>query len=128
MYADDDFLLALLKESDWLKETAVHVYEEQGEKIWTSCFALQEILIIARRENLDPEKAMAQVFELVDVRPVELDLGYCQKAAALMNHYSMTTFDTFHVLACGGDPIISSDKKYDSVGLKRIKLEEKRKK
>ncbi len=35
----------------------------------------------------------------------------------------MTTFDAYAVMS-NGDAIISSDKSYDKLGLKRVKLEE----
>jgi predicted nucleic acid-binding protein len=128
MYADTDFLLALIKENDWLKENAERLFFENEKKIWTSTLVLQELMMIAHRDGQDVEKVVNQACALVSIRPIELTAEMCRKAIWLMKNNSFTPFDAFYALACGEDPIISSDKKYDAVGLKRIKLEEKRQK
>ena len=128
MYADTDFILALIKESDWLKENAESLFSLHEKEIWTSPFALQEILMIAYRERYDIQKVMNQVNLLIQIHPVQLTAEMCRKAAWLMNENKLTPFDAFHALACGDDSIISSDQKYDAAGLKRIKLEETAKK
>lgn len=124
MYADTDFILALIKEKDWLKDKAEHIFREHEKQIWTSSFVLQELLMIAKRDGFDEEKMVNQACILVAIRPVELTPEMCRKAAFIMRKNEMTPFDSFHALACGSDPIISSDQKYDLLGLKRIKLEE----
>ncbi len=128
MYADTDFLLALVKEDDWLKENAERIFHFHEKEIWTSPFVLQELMMIAHRDKISVEKIIDQVCILVRVHPVELTPELCRKAVQLIREFSTTPFDAFHVLACGNDPIISSDKKYDLVGVKRIKLEERAKK
>ncbi len=35
MYAETDFLLALVKDDDWLGDAAVSVYREHSEELWT---------------------------------------------------------------------------------------------
>ncbi|MDS0299421.1 hypothetical protein NDI76_11775 [Halogeometricum sp. S1BR25-6] len=38
MYAETDFLLALIKDEDWLGEAAETVYREHRDELWTSQF------------------------------------------------------------------------------------------
>jgi len=42
---------------------------------------------------------------------------------SLIKKYQMTPVDALHAVLCQNDSIVSSDKKYDLMGLKRIKLE-----
>jgi predicted nucleic acid-binding protein len=44
------------------------------------------------------------------------------KAARLISRHGMRVFDAFHAAHCGGT-IISSDRVFDRVGLKRVRLE-----
>ncbi len=36
MYAETDFLLALIKDNDWLGEAAETVYRTRRDELWTS--------------------------------------------------------------------------------------------
>jgi len=38
MYAETDFLLALIKDEDWLGDAAETVYREHRDELWTSQF------------------------------------------------------------------------------------------
>jgi hypothetical protein len=51
MYVDADFLLALIKDNDCLGERAEAVYREHADDLWTSQFALIELLMVAYRED-----------------------------------------------------------------------------
>ena len=50
MYAETDFLLALIKDEDWLGEAATTVYHEHRDELWTSQFTLIELFMVAHRE------------------------------------------------------------------------------
>ncbi len=51
MYAETDFLLALIKDEDWLGDAAESVYHEHQDELWTSRFTLVELLMVAYRED-----------------------------------------------------------------------------
>ena len=125
MYADTDFLLAILKDKDWLKENAEQIYKKHQGDIWTSAVTIQELLIIAKREGLEQLKLIEAVQNLVEVREVTLTLEVLVKAAHLMQEEHTTLFDPLQAIVCGDEAILSSDKIYDKLGLNRIKLEEK---
>lgn len=125
MYADLDFFLALLKEKDWLKKRAEDIYMKHRKEIWTSTIALQEIILYAKREGHNPSEYVEKILGLVTVKDAFLTAEICLGVTDLINKYNFTTFDAFHAMVCKGDTIISSDKIYDKLGMKRIKLEER---
>ena len=47
MYAETDFLLALIKDEDWLGDAAEAVYRDHQDELWTSQFTLIELLMVA---------------------------------------------------------------------------------
>jgi len=58
MYVETDFLLALIKDDDWLGEAAESVYRERREELWTSGLTLIELLLVAYREGRDAERVV----------------------------------------------------------------------
>ena len=121
MYADTDFFLALLKKGDWLKNGAEDIYRKHSKEIWTSPITLIELLLLAERYFLDPEDVIVDVLQLVELRGGEPNIFLL--AAHRMKEDKLNVFDALHVAFCGKDMIISSDKKYDKIGLQRMKLE-----
>jgi len=110
MYAETDFLLALVKDGDWLGERAETVYEDREEELRTSRLTLIELLLVADREGLDPERVVVDAWELVDVRG---DAGAVLAAATYVKDHGFTPFDARHLVESGEDPIVSSDGAYD---------------
>ena len=110
MYAETDFLLALVKPADWLGERADSIYREHGSALWTSQFTLVELLLVAYREDLDTERVVANAVELVDV-----DGGgdTVLAAASYVEEHGLTPFDALHLVESNGDAIVSSDDAYD---------------
>ncbi len=51
MYAETDFLLALIKEDDWLSDRTEKIYRENKEEIWRSEYALIGLMMVAYRED-----------------------------------------------------------------------------
>lgn len=51
MYAPTDFILALVKDDDWLGEAAATDHRDHQDELWTSQFTLIELLMIAYREE-----------------------------------------------------------------------------
>ena len=117
IYADTDFFLALMKPNDWLKENAKKILERYEGQITTSETTFLELLIVAKKYNLDPIKLTSAVMALTGI---EEDVYL--RAAYYMKKHGLNAFDAFHAAKCGG-VIISSDKVYEKVGIKRIKLE-----
>ena len=125
MYAETDFFLALLKEGDWLKRNAERIYEKHKDEIWTSTHTLMELILLAYRDGKDPLEMVEGASNLVEVREPKIGVNGYLSACYVMKKYGVTPFDALHAIYCDGDEIISSDKKYDEIGLKRVKLEEK---
>lgn len=121
MFADADFILALIKESDWLKTNAEKILEDNKDKIGTSISVMIELAHVCRRHKLNVLEIFTHVFEIIDVNGETYSV--CMKAGFYMEKYDLSVFDAFHAAFCGNDAIISSDSVFDDVGLKRIKLE-----
>ena len=62
-----DFLLALIKNDDWLKEKAVAAYEKYKSSLWTTGFTIAELLLLSEEYGLDPEKLVIHTYRLVRV-------------------------------------------------------------
>ena len=121
IYADTDFFLALMKKTDWLKTPALSLYEKYKGDIWTSPTTLIELLLVAEEYELDPERIVMDAMLLAELR------GGVPKTYALAGWYVKTrgvgVFDALHAAFCGNEcQILSSDKVFDKIGLKRIPL------
>lgn len=120
MFADTDFLLALIKKSDWLKESAEDILEKQKGAISTSVSVIIELAIVCKRLGLDAQQTIAHALELARIN--ESDCAACMRAAVYIGKYGLNVFDAFNAAYCGRDSIISSDSVYEKLGLERIKL------
>ena len=109
MYVETDFLLALIKDEDWLGEAAESIYREQREELWTSQFTLIELLLVAYREDRDTERVVTHAAELVDVRG---DADTVIAAATYVEDHGLTPFDALHLVESNGATIVSSDDSY----------------
>ena len=120
MYAETDFLLALVKPEDWHGERADRIFREHSSALWTSQFTLIELLLVAYREDLDTERVLANAMELVDV-----DGGgdTVLAAASYVEEHGFTPFDALHLVESYGDAIVSSDDAYDGFA-PRVALEQ----
>lgn len=119
MYAETDFLLALIKEEDWLGGAAEEIYSEHEDTLWTSQFTLIELLLVAYREGRDSESVIANAAALLEVRG---DVEQVLAAATYVEDHGFTPFDALHLVEADGDPIVSSDDSFDSF-VSRVKLE-----
>ncbi|PSG98612.1 MAG: hypothetical protein BRC29_00610 [Nanohaloarchaea archaeon SW_7_43_1] len=108
MYADTDFILALLKDSDWLKDSARAVYEEHKEEIFTSHVTLNEVLILCERNDLSPRKKLSELEMLMQI---EADMDKYLEAAHYMEEYDLHTFDALQVAFSEGEVILTTDEK-----------------
>ncbi|SFS50421.1 type II toxin-antitoxin system VapC family toxin [Halostagnicola kamekurae] len=112
MYAETDFLLALIKDDDWLGEAAESVYREHRDELWTSQFTLIELLMVAYREDRDTEHVISNAANLVEVRG---DVETVVTAATYVQDHGFTPFDALHLVESNGDTIVSSDETYADV-------------
>ena len=110
MYVDTDFILALLKQEDWLQEPSEQIYKNHKEELWSSKYILIELLILSYREDWNPVNIVAGATELIDIRDETQDI---KMAAIFMEEKGYTPFDALHLVSSGEDSIISSDKSYD---------------
>ena len=117
IYADTDFFLALLKPKDWLKDRAKEILEKYKGQITTSEVTFIELMLLAKRYNLDPVKITSSVMAICGIEDEKL-----LKAAIYIRDYKVGVFDAFHAVHCSG-AIISSDSVFDRLGIRRIKLE-----
>ncbi|SEP83243.1 PIN domain-containing protein [Natrinema salaciae] len=112
MYAETDFLLALIKDEDWLGDAAEPVYRDRQDELWTSQFTLIELLLVAYREDRDTERVVSNAANLVEVRG---DAETVVTAATYVEDHGFTPFDALHFVESDGDTIVSSDDAYEDV-------------
>ncbi|QPV63389.1 PIN domain-containing protein [Halosimplex litoreum] len=110
MYVETDFLLALIKDDDWLGAAAERVYRDHEDDLWTSQFTLVELLLVAYREDRDVERVVTNAAALVTVRG---DVDAVVAAASYVADHGLTPFDALHLVHSDGDRIVSSDGAYD---------------
>lgn len=111
MYAETDFLLALIKDEDWLGDAAEAVYRDHRDELWTSQFTLIELLMVAYREERDTERVVTNAAALLEVRG---DVDTVVTAATYVEDHGFTPFDALHLVESDGDTIVSSDETYES--------------
>lgn len=122
IYAESDFLLALIKSSDWLKSNAEKIYNENKGNIATSTATVIEVALVCERLGLNVEDAIGSIFKMSDVEGMTREEG--MEAANLIQDENLNVFDAFHAALSRGRPIASSEHVYDKIGKQRIKLEE----
>ena len=110
MYAETDFLLALIKDEDWLGDAAETVYRDRRDELWTSQFTLIELLLVVYREGRDTERVVTNAANLVEVHG---DVDTVVSAATYVEDHGFTPFDALHLVESNGDTIVSSDDAYD---------------
>ncbi len=110
MYAETDFLLALIKDDDWLGAAAEAVYHDYRDELWTSQFTLIELLMVAYREDRDTERVVTNAADLVEVRG---DVDTVITAATYVEDHGFTPFDALHLVESDGETIVSSDDTYE---------------
>jgi hypothetical protein len=121
MYVETDFLLALIKDDDWLGDAAETIYRKHEDDLWTSEFTLAELLLVAYREERDVERVLANAIELVNVRG---DVDEMLAAATYVADHDLTPFDAIHLVRSRDEPIVSSDDSYDEFS-ERVSLEDR---
>ena len=120
-YVETDFLLALIKDSDWLQGQAEQALEEHD--VVTSSYTYLELLLIRERHEFEYVKLFSNMLDIV---PAETDAEH-QIVLKAVQYFEdgMTAFDSFHAATAEtrGHPILGSDKAYDDVDPERLSLE-----
>jgi len=120
-FADTDFFLALIKDSDWLKEKAKKIYYEYKGDIWVTPFTIAEIMIVCKREDIPIKDTLFQISRIAKLESISWDIffkscNYIEEGA--------TIFDSLLMAFCGDNTIIGSDKVYKKFGLEVIDLKD----
>lgn len=119
LYVETDFLLALIKDDDWLRARAEAVYEARGDDLWTARDTLVELMMVAYREGWNVERVVADANALLEVRG---DTETVLAAASHVQEHGLTPFDALHLVSSRGAPIVSCDSSYDEFA-HRVPLE-----
>jgi predicted nucleic acid-binding protein len=127
VYVETDFLVSLLKDEDWLQESAIETLAERS--VHTSILAYAEVLVLfydreQASDSIDTPRAITNLLEVVPVVP-EAHADAVLAAAAFLDEYDMTPFDALHagVVTTGDGEICSTDGIFDEIGLDREPLE-----
>jgi predicted nucleic acid-binding protein len=124
VYVETDFLIALAKDSDPLKENAEEVLRDEDVEVSTSVLAYAEFLLLADRYDIERVRAVSNLLDMVPVVPEEHSQAVL-KAAKYQEEHGMTTFDALHAgLAETREArILSSEQDYDALDIERVPLE-----
>ncbi len=126
-YADTDFFLALLKDSDWLKEKAKKIYEKNKNSIYISPFTVIELMIVCSRESIPLKETLLQISRIAGLTFVKWDLffkaaEYIEDGASIFDALLMAFCKESEISFSQESEIISSDKIYEKFGFKVIDL------
>lgn len=121
IYVETDFLLALANDSDWLQYSAEEALDNY--EVETSAFSYLELVLAQERYEFDYVPLVANLLELVSVRDEEEK----QVVLKATNYYEegMPPFDAFHAATTEtrGMNVLSSEKDYEDIAVKRVPLE-----
>lgn len=126
-YADSDFFLALLKDSDWLKEGARKIYEKHRSELWVSPFTLVELMIVCTREGIPLRPTLLQISRIAGLTFIKWSLffraaEYIEQGANIFDALMMAFARESEAAFAEESEIISSDKIYERFGFKIINL------
>ncbi len=126
-YADSDFFLALLKDTDWLKEKAKRIYEENKKSIYVSPFTVVELMVVCIRENIPLKETLLQISRIAGLNFIKWDLffkaaDYTERGATIFDSLLMAFAKESEVAFSEESEIISADRIYEKFGFKVIDL------
>lgn len=112
IYADADFVFALTKEDDWLRDEAVEIYREHGGEIIVPLSTVIEVFMVIHRSDLDRERIAEGLI-------ANLTLGFEDAVLAQaveLIEAGNTPFDAFHMAIAARDDrfdrIVTSDERF----------------
>ena len=119
-YADSDFFLAFMKDSDWLKGNANKIYKEHKENIWITPFTVVELMIVCKRENISIKKTLIQITRIAKLDSIFWEVFF---SACDYIEKGVTIFDALLMGFCGNkNKIISSDRVFNKFNFEIIDL------
>jgi predicted nucleic acid-binding protein len=128
MYVETDFLLALAKSDDWLREQAIAALE-QYDDVHMSLASYAELLVFAYDREagtyvIDVPRAVVDLVTQVPITP-ETHEEAVLTAAVLADEHGLTPFDAIHagIAITTDEPILSSEQEYEEIELDRVPLE-----
>jgi len=128
VYVETDFLAALVKDDDWLRDAAISALDERDD-LHTSILSYAELLVLfydreANDYEIDAPRAITNLLELVPIVPERHEKAVLA-AAAFIDEHGMRPFDALHagIVATGDERVLSTEQDYDVVGLDRTALE-----
>ena len=126
-YADSDFFLALLKDSDWLKEKAKKIYEKNKDSIYISPFTVIELMIVCNREGIPIKETLLQISRIAGLTFIKWNLffkaaEYVEEGANIFDSLLMAFAKESELAFSEESEIISSDKVYEKFGFEVIDL------
>ena len=116
-YADTDFFIAISNSDDRLNSWAIKALEKYKGEIYTSILTLAELALVSVRKGIPVEGMIASVLSIAELRGDSKQNALA--AAHLIDHENTGVFDSFHASLCEGE-IISSDRIYEKLGVKRV--------
>ncbi len=126
-YADSDFFLALMKDSDWLKEKAKKIYEKYKGEIYVTPFTLVELMVVCQREGIPIKETLFQISRIAGVTFIRWDLffnasEYVEQGASIFDALFMAFAKESERTFNEESQLISSDRIYEKFGFKVIDL------
>ena len=120
-YADTDFFLALLKDSDWLKDRAKAIYEKNKGEIYVTPFTVVELMIICQREGIPLRETLSQISRIATIAFIKWELFFI---ASEYIEQGASIFDALLMAFAKENEIISSDRIYEKFGFKVVNLKD----
>jgi|SRR3989338_1520975 len=90
MFADSDFILALVKEKDCLKNKANKVFEEYKEKIKTSASVMIEIALLCKKFNREVFRTFSDISGMIKIEEEVYNL--CLRAATYIDENNLRAY------------------------------------
>ena len=122
VYVETDFLVAIVKDADWLQGEAERALTERDVR--TSILAYLELLLVVDDYDIEYTTVAAN---LLDIVPVDDDTHRQIILKAGINHdvEGLTPFDAFHAatVSTWELPVLSSEQAYDRLDIERLPLE-----
>lgn len=124
-YCDADLLIAMLKEEDELKPSAVKIFvavRQRKIEAFTSAAALLEVLFWASKVKVRRARVREYVRTAARLVSEVVPLSYEDLiiAAEYLQTKPAFVLDALHAAAAGAWPILSSDTIYEKLGLRRM--------
>ena len=119
-YADTDFFLALMKDSDWLKEKAKGIYEKNKGNLFISPFTVAEIMIVCKRASIPIKETLMQISRIARLEGLSWNVFF---KSCIFLEKGAIVFDSLLMGICSeNDQIISSDNVYQKFGFNVLDL------